>query len=231
MTRRPDAATYRDGMGESLNPTLLSRISQAARPDFARTLKARRIAAGLLVVLAAVAAWRPDPERTPRMVAVALRDLSPGIALTTDDVALRGRPAAMLPDGAVTDLSVVVGATLAGPSRRGEVLTDARVLGSRLTGLSAGPDGRVVPLHLADAAVADVIRPGDRVDVLGAVQAPPPGEADAPPQVVATDAVVVLVSPKPAGGDQRIVLVALPRPAATRLAAASLVQSVTLTIH
>lgn len=218
-------------MGESLNPTLLSRISQAVRPDFARTIKARRIAAGLLVVLAAVVAWRPDPDHTSHMVAVALRDLSPGIVLTADDVALRGRPSAMVPDGAVTDLSAVVGSTLAGPSRRGEVLTDTRVLGSRLTGLSAGPDGRVVPLHLADAAVADVIRPGDRVDVLGAPEAPAPGEADASPRVVATDAVVVLVSPKPGGGEERIVLVALPGPAATRLAAASLVQSVTLTIH
>lgn len=184
------------------------------------------------MVVAAVVAWQPDPAGTPRMVVVALRDLSPGSVLTAEDVALRGRPAATLPDGAATDLTNIVGATLAGPSRRGEVLTDARVLGSRLTGLSAGPDGRVVPLRLADAAVADVIRPGDRVDVLGATEATALEQASARPRVLATDAVVVLVSPKAAGGaDQRIVLVALPGPAAIAVAEASVAHSVTLTIR
>ncbi|WP_313676592.1 SAF domain-containing protein [Mycolicibacterium sp.] len=215
-------------MGESLNPTLLNRISHAVRPDFARTVLARRAAAALLVALAAIAALRPDPAGTPQDVVVALHDLSPGITLTADDVALRQRPATTLPDGAATSLEAVVGATLAGPSRRGEVLTDARVLGSRLTGLSAGPDARIVPVHLADAAVADLLRPGDVVDVLGS----PSGDSDSRPRVVATDAVVVLVSAKPAaGGDERIVLVALPMARATALAAATLVQSVTLTIH
>lgn len=215
-------------MGESLNPTLLDRVSRAARPDFARTVRARRVAAGVLVILAAVSAWRPDPELDPRMAVVAARDLGPGVVLSAGDVALLERPAGTLPDGAATELGAVVGATLAGPSRRGEVLTDARVLGSRLAGLTAGPDGRVVPLRLADPAIADLIRPGDRVDVLGA----PEGDADARPRMVATDAVVVLVSPKPAaGGDQRVVLVGLPAPAATALAAATLVESVTLVLH
>ncbi|MGB3896669.1 MAG: flagellar biosynthesis protein FlgA, partial [Mycolicibacter sinensis] len=39
-------------MGESLNPTLISRVSQALRPDWSRTMRARRAAAGALVVLA-----------------------------------------------------------------------------------------------------------------------------------------------------------------------------------
>lgn len=214
-------------MGESLNPTLPNRISRALRPDFARSVAARRAAAGLLVILAGVAAWRPDPGSAPRDVVVALRDLSPGVPLTTEDVALLTRPAGTVPEGAATALVTVVGATLAGPSRRGEVLTDARVLGSRVTELSAGPDARVVPVHLADAAVADLIRSGDVVDVLGAAS-----DGDPHPRIVATGAVVVLVSPKPAaGGEDRIVLVALPGPAATALAGATLVQSMTLTIH
>jgi Flp pilus assembly protein CpaB len=212
-------------MGDSLNPTVLNRISRAIKPDFARTALARRIAAGVLVLLAGVAAWRPDPHSTSRGVVVATRDLAPGITVTPDDVALSSRPAGTLPDGAVTTLDAAVGATLAGPSRRGEILTDARVLGSRLTGLSVGPNARTVPVHLADAAVLDLIRPGDVVDVLGA----PSADSTARPRLLAVGAVVVLVSA--AAGDGRVVLVALPAAAAHTLAAATLVQEVTLAIH
>ncbi|MGV1088587.1 MAG: SAF domain-containing protein [Mycobacterium sp.] len=217
-------------MGTGLNPSALERISRALRPDFTRTVRARRIAAGLLVLLAAAAAVRPDPAGAHSLVAVAARDLSPGIALTVQDVRMEQRPTATLPDGTQA-VDQVVGATLAGPARRGEVLTDARVLGSRLAELSAGRDARVVPLHLADSAVLDVIRTGDVVDVLGAASG-----ADAHPRLVAANAVVVLVSPDGptaarSSGNDRVVLVALPAAAATALAGATLVQSVTLTIH
>jgi hypothetical protein len=213
-----------------LNPSALERISRALRPDFTRTVRARRIAAGLLVLLAAAAAVRPDPAGAHSLVAVAARDLSPGIALTVQDVRMEQRPTATLPDGTQA-VDQVVGATLAGPARRGEVLTDARVLGSRLAELSAGRDARVVPLHLADSAVLDVIRTGDVVDVLGAASG-----ADAHPRLVAANAVVVLVSPDGptaarSSGNDRVVLVALPAAAATALAGATLVQTVTLTIH
>ncbi|EHB58211.1 SAF domain protein [Mycolicibacterium rhodesiae JS60] len=217
-------------MGESLDPTLTTRIRQLARPDFARTVLARRVAAGGLVVLAAVAALRPDPGDRLMEVVVAAHDLGPGVALSADDVRVEKRSATTIPDGAQSVADAVIGATLAGPARRGEVLTDARVLGSRLAGLSAGPDARVVPLHLADAAVLDLIRPGDVVDVMGAADA----HTDAQPTLAASDAVVVLVSPKQkaaGAGDDRVVLVALPATAAYSLAAATLVQTVTLTIH
>ena len=42
-------------MGDSLNPTLLTRL-RAARPDWSRTPAARRVTAGALVILAAVVA-------------------------------------------------------------------------------------------------------------------------------------------------------------------------------
>ena len=216
-------------MGESLNPTLLERISRTLRPDFTRTARARRLAAGLLVVLAGVAALRPDARDVQREVAIAARDLSPGTPLTADDVRMENRSAATLPDGAHSDLAII-GSTLAGPARRGEVLTDARVLGPRLAGLSAGRDARVVPLRLADAAVLDLIRTGDVVDILGA----PSADANARPRVIATNAVVVLVSAtaKTIGSsNDRVVLVALPVSAAHALAGATLVQTVTLTIH
>lgn len=211
----------------SLNPTIPERLSAWLRPDFARTVVARRVAAGLLVVLAAASALRPDPAGTYVGVLVAATDLRPGATVNADDVRLQKRSAATLPDGALTNPDDLVGSTPAGAARRGEILTDARVLGSRLTGLSAGPDARVVPLHLADAAVLDVIRPGDVVDVLGA----PAADAGARPRMLAVAAVVVLVSAATGHDDDRVVLVALPAAAATAVAGASLVHTVTLTIH
>ncbi|WP_445168838.1 SAF domain-containing protein [Mycolicibacterium sp. Dal123E01] len=217
-------------MREPLNPTLVTRIRQLLRPDFTRTVAARRVIAGGLVVLAAIAALRPDPRDSHSDVVVATHDLSPGLTLSAADVQIEKRSATTVPDGAQVRIDELVGATLAGPARRGEVLTDVRVLGSRLAGLTAGPDARVVPLHLADAAVLDLIRPGDVVDVMGAAD----GASEAKPTQVASDAIVVLVSAKQkaaGSGDDRVVLVALPAAAAHALAAATLVQTVTLTIH
>ena len=220
-------------MGDSLNPTVLNRISRALRPDFARTAPARRLAAGLLVVLAGAAALRADPAATIADVVVAAEDLRPGVHLSADHLRLEKRSAATLPDGALLDIAPVLGATLAGPARRGEVLTDVRVLGSRLAGLAAGPDARVVPLHLANPALAEVIRAGDVVDVLGSGTAAGLAESAARPRVIAANAMVVSVTARsaPGGTDDRVVLVALPATAATALAAASLVQDVTVTIR
>lgn len=217
-------------MGHPLNPTLLNHVSRLLRPDFARTVAARRVAAGILVLLAAVAALLPASDQQQRKVVVAAHDLSSGESLSAADLTLRSQPAVSVPDGAISNIEDLIGATLAGPSRRGEVLTDSRVLGSRLTALSAGPDARVVPIHLADSAVADLIRPGDVVDVLGAAA----GDSDARPRLVAGDAVVVLVSTASTAlgaNNDRVVLVALPTPAANAVAGATLTQSVTLTIH
>lgn len=221
-------------MGTGLNPTPLERLSHLLRPDVARTVAFRRALAGVLVLLAVASALRPDPAGAYTAVAVAARDLSPGAILRDGDVRAERRPSATLPDGVQTDIAAVLGDTLAGPVRRGEVLTDARVLGSRLSGLSAGPDARIVPLHIADPAVPALIRTGDVVDVLGAPTANSAPGADSRPRVLAADAVVVLVSDAgrlPGRDGDRAVLVALPAPAAHALAAATLVQTVTLTIH
>jgi Flp pilus assembly protein CpaB len=215
-------------MGESLNPSPIHRLAEVLRPDWSRTLLARRIAAGGLVVLAGVAALRPDPGDDRAEVVVAARDLAPGAELSSDDVRIETRTAATIPDGAHADLAAVVGATLTGPARRGETLTDVRLLSPRLAEATAGPNARIVPLHLSETAVLDLIRPGDVVDVLAAA------ETDPRPTVVATDAIVVLVSQKPTGagnGTERVVLVALPAHAANEVAAATLVQAITLTIH
>ena len=219
-------------MGDSLNPSVMSRLLVTLRPDWSRTVAARRVAAGALVILAAVVALRADPKGDRAEIVVATRDLASGVELTADDVQIESRTAATIPDGSQSDVDAVIGATLAGPARRGEVLTDVRVLGPRLAESVAGPDARIVPLPLADGALLDLVRPGDVVDVLAAATSDT--GADARPRLMATDAVVVLVSEKPKGagsGSDRVVLVALPAHSANDVAAAALVQTVTLTFH
>ncbi|MCV7057068.1 SAF domain-containing protein [Mycolicibacterium gilvum] len=217
-------------MGNPLDPSSLHRVSRALRPDWSRTPAARRVLAGLLVVLAAVAAWRGDPDADRSEVVVTVRDLAPGASLTAADVRLESRAAPVLPDGALTDLDAVVDATLAGPARQGEVLTDVRLLGPRLARSAAGPDGRIVPVPLADAALVDLVRSGDVVDIVAA-----PADDSVAARTVATDAVVVLVSAEQSGigarAGGRVVLVALPAAAAERVAGAALVEAVTLTLH
>jgi Flp pilus assembly protein CpaB len=219
-------------MGEPLNPSAMSRLLGALRPDWARTVAARRVAAGTLVILAAIAAVRSDPDGDRVHIVVAATDLSPGVTLRASDVVLETRTATTVPDGSQSDVATVVGATLAGPARRGEVITDVRLLGPRLAESAAGPDARIVPLPLADTALLDLIRPGDVVDVLAA--GPTDTDTDAGPQVIAKDAIVVLVSEKPKGaanGSDRVVMVAVGAQEANAVAGAALVQTVTLTFH
>ena len=218
-------------MGESLNASLTARLAAGVRPDWTRTVMARRATAGALVVLAAVAALRPDPTDGKTDVVVATRDLAPGVELVASDVRVESRLVATIPDGATTNGADLVGATLAGPARRGEVLTDVRVLGSRLADATAGPDARIVPVHPNDAALLDLVRTGDVVDVL-AVSEAVDGSGGQRSRVVATNAIVVLVSStsKDRGRDG-VVLVALPVLKANEVAGASLTQAITLTFH
>jgi Flp pilus assembly protein CpaB len=219
-------------MGDSLNPSAFRRVLDGLRPDWSRTVAARRAAAGALVILAAVAALRPDPNDERVQTVVAAHDLAPGTELSESDVRLETRTAPTVPDGTQSDLSTVVGETLAGPARRGEVLTDVRLLSPRLADSAAGPNARIVPLNLEDTALLDLIRPGDVIDVLAADAESE--TADAHPRIVATDAVVVLVSEQPTSpgsGSDPVVLVALPAHTANELAAANLVQTVTITFH
>lgn len=217
-------------MADSLAPSTLHRLSAALRPDWTRTVAARRVAAAVLVLLAGITALRANPRGEYLEITVATHDLSPGIELTADDVQLHRQLKATLPEGAQSDLPSVIGATLAGPVRRGEILTDVRLLGPRLAAATAGPDARIVPLHLTDNALLDMIRPGDVVDVIAVDSEQRDGRA----QLLAADAVVVLVSDKAKGvgtGTDRVALVALPAKAASDVAGAGLTQSVTVVMH
>ncbi|MBT0770690.1 Flp pilus assembly protein CpaB [Kineosporia sp. J2-2] len=119
----------------------------------------------LAMVWVTVRAASPSAvETTP--VIVAARDLAAGHRIAPGDVQATAWPAAIVPPAAMTVATdAVVGGSLAGPLHRGELLTDARVLGPGL--LRGLPTGTVaVPVRVSDPAGASLVRGGDHVDVL-----------------------------------------------------------------
>ena len=129
---------------------------------------ARRVLAAALVCLALALLARGDPDSARSAVVVAARDLHPGIVLADADVGTGGIEAGTLPDGAVDRTG---GRRRAHPRR-----TDPRRRRpSPTSGYSApvsprpqpaSDDARIVPVRLADPAVTEILREGDRVDVL-----------------------------------------------------------------
>jgi hypothetical protein len=83
-----------------------------------------------------------------------------------------------------------VGRTLAAPVRKGEPVTDVRLVAPSL--VAAYPDRVAVPVRIADAAAVRLLRAGDNVDLVAAD--PRRGRAT----YVAVD-VPVLALPDPAG--------------------------------
>ncbi|QUQ69317.1 SAF domain-containing protein [Kutzneria sp. CA-103260] len=206
---------------------VVTRISRLRRllttSSWARTILFRRTAAALLAVLAvalAAATMLHGQEHTAPVL-VAARDVPAGVTLTVDDVRIRDLPLAYAPAGALSEPGAAVGRTLAGPARAGEPITDVQLVGRENTLLTTGdPDAVAVPVRLTDAAVADLLRPGSHVDVVG------------DPAVLASDAVVVAVRPSEGvSAKGRLVVMALPRRVAAKVAAASLAQSVTVTLR
>jgi Flp pilus assembly protein CpaB len=200
----------------------------------------RRVLAALLAGFALVLALRPAPAApTPAAdvpVAIAAHDLAAGAVLSADDLTVAGLPPAVVPDGVVADVTVLAGEVLAGPVRAGEPVTDVRVVGPGLW--SQVPPGRVAaPVRLADLAVATLLRPGDRVDVLAT------GAEGGTAEVVAADALVLTASPSgagatgptasgsaAAGGDSGLLVLAVPAETAARLAASATSSTLTVTL-
>ncbi len=195
---------------------------------FGRTLLLRRIAAAVLVVVAAVLALAPGKGSAVAVV-VAARDLAPGTVLHASEVTMRGVPTQVIPDGTARTADAVLGRTLAAPVRRGEPLTDVRLTGPDLVRtISAEPDAVSVPLRLADPDVAALLHPGATVDVVTV------GERQDEPVVLARSArVLAVLEAGTRSGERngRLVLVALDPVAATRVAAVSLSQALTVTLH
>lgn len=197
---------------------------------FGRIVVLRRVAAAMLVGLAAVLALSHGPAGDDAVaVVLAARDLPPGTVVEESHVTVGRLATQAVPDGAARSPAAVLGRTLAAPVRRGEPLTDVRLTGSDLTrAVSRDPAAVSVPLRLADPGVAALLHPGADVDVVTV------GERHNEPVVLARGARVLAVLEaltRSGERDGRLVLVALDPVAATRVAATSISQNLTVTVH
>ncbi|MFB4311257.1 SAF domain-containing protein [Actinomadura sp. GTD37] len=132
----------------------------------ARLARLRRPLAALFAAAAAglvLLALRPGPPPSVRVLAAA-RDLPAGKRLAPSDLQRVALPPSAVPAGALREGA---GRVLAGPMRRGESLTDARVIGDALL-QGYGPDTVAAPVRITDPAAVRLLRPGDRIDVLSA---------------------------------------------------------------
>lgn len=113
-----------------------------------------------VAVLATVRTLAPPPAPTDE-VWVATRDLPAGVVLTSGDLTPTAYARGTAPDGVVPDAA---GETLASPLRRGEPVTDVRLLTPDL--MTGHPDRVALPVRVTDPAAVDLVRVGDRVDLL-----------------------------------------------------------------
>lgn len=174
-------------------------------------LRRRRLLAATLTAVAVLAILRvlaPPPAPTQPVV-VAARDLPGGVVLTAGDLTVVDYPVGIVPAGLLADPA---GRTLAGPMRRGEPVSDRRVVGPAL---AAGHPGRVaMPVRIPDAASVGLLRVGDRIDLVSAD--PRRGSA----QVLVRAAAVLALPEEPDTSlPGRLVVAAVPPDTVTTLSA------------
>lgn len=141
-----------------------------------RVLLHRRPLAALAVALAAyaavVATSAPPPATVP--VWTAAHDLAAGQQVRPDDLVEVDFPPQSVPRDALSDPRALIGRVVSRHVGRGQPVDPSVVIGERWTRDQGGL--AVVPVRISDAAVVELVRPGDRValfatDVTGSTAA------------------------------------------------------------
>lgn len=136
----------------------------------------------------------PAPPPTAAVM-TAGRDLAAGHTVTQSDIVPARWPAEAVPSGAVDN---PIGRVLASPARRGEPITDARLLGPGLL-LSQPGTIRAAIVRLG-SPTSGLVRTGDRVDVLAASGTASVATTSTSASVIADD-VLVLAAPPSSGSE------------------------------
>jgi len=202
---------YRHGVP---NPPLRDRLTRPLRAVRRAVLIRRRLLAAVLAAVAVatgVHAAAAPPPPTVRVLTAA-RDLPAGTLLSDADLVEREFAPGSVPEGLARDPS---GRRLASPVRGGEPVTDVRLVGVALA--ASDPALTAVPVRFPDAAMVDLLRVGDVIDVLATD--PQGGGAT----VVASGVPVLAIPPAPeeSGGDGQggaLVVLGVPDLAVSELA-------------
>ena len=120
----------------------------------------------LLCVAAGLTVQQLTPEPADTVTAfAAARDLPAGKTLAVDDLTVLNVPRGVVPGGSFSTSAELQGKQLAVAFRKGQLLTDAQLLGP---GLLAGspPGSAAVPLRMADPASIRLLSPGQLVNVV-----------------------------------------------------------------
>ncbi len=140
------------------------------------------------VITGISAARPPGPPSTP--VVRATHELAAGSTISSGDVRVDTLPRTAVPLSPVADPEQLIGKSVSSPVAAGQVLTELDVDSPR-----ASASGMVIaPLRLTDAAVAALVRVGDRVDVIAA------SDSAAKARVMASRVLVVGLPPATDGG-------------------------------
>lgn len=230
-TRAASAGSGRAGPAPPRR-SLRSRATALGRRVRRTVLVRRRLLAALLTAAAVAgvveALSPPDPET--RSVLTAAVDLPAGTVVSAEDLVTVDLPPGAVPDGAV-DSESAVGQRLASPLRRGEPVTDVRLVSESL--LAGRPGEVAVPLRIPDPGSVELVDVGDRVDVLAT---DPRGREPATTVVSGARVLALPDAGSPgstgvsgaAGG--RLVVLAVERGLAPQLAAATARYSLSLTL-
>lgn len=127
----------------------------------------RRLAVALLLCVAAgitVEQLTPAPDDAVGALAAA-RDLPAGKTLDRADLAVLNVPRRLLPGGSVSDDALLQGRQLAIALRQGQLISDSQLVGPGL--LAGNPPGfAAVPLRMADPSSAQLLSPGQLINVV-----------------------------------------------------------------
>jgi len=170
-------------MGQNITPPPHTTPNWSA--GFRRRVPFYILAALLLGIIAAVLTFiyldRLQTQAIPTTEAVlAVQDIHSGEAISVVQVEVRPVPASIIPAGAFSDESEVIGRVPANSIKASEIILPKDLAGERGSGLSARlPEGRwamVLPSGWLVSPVPAIIL-GDRIDLIAYLTGQPVGEA------------------------------------------------------
>jgi Flp pilus assembly protein CpaB len=195
-----------------------------------RAVLARRrlisaVCAALAVAVGFQAAAGPPPPETT--VLTAAHDLPGGTVVRDSDLSTAAFTPDSVPAGVLSSATEAIGRTTAAPVRSGEAITDVRLVSGSM--LAAYPGLVAAPVRIGDAGAVDLLKVGDRIDLIAA---DPQGAAEA--RVVASGVPVISI-PRPrenstATTQGGLVVVAISDGTAQDLAAAAVSSFLSLVI-